>query len=63
MKLDIAYKCLDFGLIQGIQHDLNLNFYPQKKNRTIAAYVNLYYDRTKVSYFIRNVYCFHNSCF
>ena len=34
MKLDIAYKCLDFGLIQGIQHDLNRNFYPQKKNRT-----------------------------
>ena len=29
----------------------------------IAAYVNLYYDRTKISYFIRNVYCFHNSCF
>lgn len=29
----------------------------------IAAYVNLYYDRTKISYFIRNVYCFHDSCF
>ena len=33
MKLYIAYKCLDFGLIQAIQHDLNLNFYRQKKNR------------------------------